>query len=282
MEIAESLKHWLAREGRKRQGIGSVRLAAWGVKMIRIMTMVVTCAVLGWSWYALSGGSDFVPGDKGVTILADVDATAPRVLRDRPSLAGLQPVVAPKNTSDPVPRVTSLSVRDPLPSKSVKVTVPAVDLAEPVTRTRSAEITPPPAPAVDPAAQPPAQAVDEIALALAKAIPAEEDPFDPDAPMQRIAGLGTSLPLGTQMGASLAPEFVPEAVPDLTRDLRVVSASRVNLRGGPATSYDIVAKLDEGAEVEVMDDTGDGWVKLRVVDAETVGWMSDDFLNARN
>ncbi|SNT25944.1 SH3 domain-containing protein [Antarctobacter heliothermus] len=246
-----------------------------------VRTMVVTFAVLGWSWYALSGGRDFVPGGNGVSILADVDTTAPRVLPDRPALAGLQPIPAAKNTPDPAPdpapRVTSLSVREPLSSKSVKVTVPPVTPAESDAPIRTAEITPPADPGADPAVQPLAQPVDEIALALAGALPAEEVLFDPEAPMQRIAGLGTSLPLGTKMGGALAPEFVPEE-----RDVRVVSASRVNLRDGPATSYEIVAKLDEGVEVEVLDDTGDGWVKLRVVGAETEGWMSDDFLNVPN
>tara|TARA_R100000789_G_scaffold67590_3_gene63570 strand:+ start:66197 stop:66934 length:738 start_codon:yes stop_codon:yes gene_type:complete len=245
--------------------------------MVRIM--VVTFAVLGWSWYALSGGRDFVPGDNGVSLLADVDTTAPSAVPDRPSLAGLQPIPATKNTPGPAPRITSLSVREPLPSKSVKATVPPVDPSAGAAPTLTSEVTPA-ALIADSVVQPAAQPVDEIALALAGAIPIDEDPFDPfdpDAPMQRIAGLGTSLPLGTKMGGALAPEFVPEE-----RDLRVVSASRVNLRDGPATSYGIVAKLDEGIEVEVLDDTGDGWVKLRLVDAETEGWMSDDFLNIPN
>ncbi|WP_417211648.1 SH3 domain-containing protein [Antarctobacter sp.] len=239
--------------------------------------MVVTFAVLGWSWYALSGGSDFVPGQHGVTILAEPDTSAPRRGPDGPSLAGLKPTPTPVIDPVPAPRVTSLRDRQPLPSKSVKAVVPPADA---VPRTRTEEVRPAIVPASAPVSPPvagAAGAVDEIALALAGAIPAEEDTFDPTAPMPRIAGLGTSLPLGTKMGEALAPEFVPES-----RDLRVVSASRVNLRDGPATSYDVVAKLDEGVEVEVLDDTGDGWVKLRVVDGDTLGWMSDDFLTASN
>ncbi|WP_323772279.1 SH3 domain-containing protein [Antarctobacter sp.] len=240
--------------------------------MIRIM--VVTFAALGWSWYALSGGSDFVPGGHGVTILAAPDTSSPRAVPDRPTLAGLKTIQTPVIDPVAVPRVTSLRDRQPLPSKSVKaVVIPA----EVVTRTRTEEIQPVIVPASAPVSTPAAGRVDEIALALAGAIPAGEDTFDPTAPMPRIAGLGTSLPLGTKMGEALAPEFVPEA-----RDLRVVSASRVNLRGGPATSYDVVDKLDEGVEVEVLDDTGDGWVKLRVVDSDTLGWMSDDFLTTTN
>jgi uncharacterized protein YgiM (DUF1202 family) len=66
------------------------------------------------------------------------------------------------------------------------------------------------------------------------------------------------------------------------RDLRNVSASRVNMRQGPGTDFNVVAKLTLGTEVEVLRDQGDGWVKLRVVDSGRVGWMADHLLTAAN
>ena len=61
-------------------------------------------------------------------------------------------------------------------------------------------------------------------------------------------------------------------------DIRVVTGSRVNVRGGPGTSYGVVGKLVEGDRVEVLDDSGTGWVRMRPADGGTVGWMADFLL----
>lgn len=67
-----------------------------------------------------------------------------------------------------------------------------------------------------------------------------------------------------------------------TIDLRIVSKPRVNMRGGPGTNHEVVAKLTRGEEVEVLQDRGDGWVKLRVADTGETGWMADFLLTAAN
>lgn len=81
---------------------------------------------------------------------------------------------------------------------------------------------------------------------------------------------------------SVAPEVEPVAQPAVavasSIDYRAVNGSAVNLRTGPGTSYGIVTQLLRDEQVEVMDETGDGWVKLRAVDGNEVGWMSADFL----
>ncbi|WP_058862750.1 SH3 domain-containing protein [Pseudoponticoccus marisrubri] len=84
--------------------------------------------------------------------------------------------------------------------------------------------------------------------------------------------------------ASLRTDAAPEPVVTeaVSIDYRVVTGSRVNLRGGPSTGYGVVTQLLRGEEVEVLDDTGDGWVKLRALDGDNVGWMSDAFLEAAN
>ncbi|MEX0309627.1 MAG: SH3 domain-containing protein [Tateyamaria sp.] len=64
------------------------------------------------------------------------------------------------------------------------------------------------------------------------------------------------------------------------RDVRSVSARSVNVRGGPGTNYSIVDKLTRGSEVEVLQDPGNGWVKLRTLNNGTVGWMADYLLTA--
>ena len=259
--------------------------------MIRIM--LLTFVVLGWAWFELSGGSDFVPGQHGVTVMADVKPVAARPETVRPTFQ--QRELTPVPTPDPAPVVTSLTQRDPSTAKTVRVpdrVDPLVEttLLAPVSSERAA--APAPVDAADASGPEPVVAAssDDFAALLTETIrnsappppPSQDeaaplDDFDPTEPIQRIAGLGTSLPLGTAMGASTAPEFVV-----VDTDLRIVTGTRVNVRGGPATSYTVVTQLFQGDEVEVLDDTGDGWVKLRSMSGDVEGWMSDDFLQATN
>lgn len=65
-------------------------------------------------------------------------------------------------------------------------------------------------------------------------------------------------------------------------EYRKVSGSRVNMRSGPGTSFAVVDTLSKGAEVEVLDENGRGWVKLRTLNGSQIGWMSGNFLVASN
>lgn len=62
-------------------------------------------------------------------------------------------------------------------------------------------------------------------------------------------------------------------------DIRVVTGSRVNVRNGPGTDFGVVASMVEGDRVEVLDDNGDGWVRMRPVGGGTAGWMADFLLS---
>ncbi|WP_299680235.1 SH3 domain-containing protein [uncultured Roseobacter sp.] len=64
------------------------------------------------------------------------------------------------------------------------------------------------------------------------------------------------------------------------RDLRSVSADRVNMRGGPGTRFDVVTQLQRDTRVEVLQDDGSGWVKLRPVDGGPEGWIADFLLTS--
>jgi uncharacterized protein YgiM (DUF1202 family) len=61
-------------------------------------------------------------------------------------------------------------------------------------------------------------------------------------------------------------------------DIRAVSGDRVNVRDGPGTNYSVVNQLVRGDKVEVLQDVGDGWVKLRPVDGGPVGWIASFLL----
>ncbi|MFD1343721.1 SH3 domain-containing protein [Litorisediminicola beolgyonensis] len=65
-------------------------------------------------------------------------------------------------------------------------------------------------------------------------------------------------------------------------DVREVAGSRVNMRNGPGTNFSVVDSLSRGARVEVIDEPGNGWLKLRVVSTEEIGWMADYLVTASN
>lgn len=62
-------------------------------------------------------------------------------------------------------------------------------------------------------------------------------------------------------------------------NVRSVTANRVNVRGGPGTSFNVVNRLVRGDSVEVLEDPGNGWVMLRPVGGGPVGWMADFLLS---
>lgn len=63
-----------------------------------------------------------------------------------------------------------------------------------------------------------------------------------------------------------------------TRTLRYVKGTRVNMRSGPGTEYDVVAQLTQSAEVEVLADGGNGWVELRPLEGGPTGWVAEFLL----
>lgn len=75
-----------------------------------------------------------------------------------------------------------------------------------------------------------------------------------------------------------APEATPAAVAasgEQELDIRHVTGTVVNMRDGPSTFYLAIGKLEQGAEVEVLADSGDGWLKIRATETEQIGWMAD-------
>ncbi|MDW3224609.1 MAG: SH3 domain-containing protein [Paracoccaceae bacterium] len=62
------------------------------------------------------------------------------------------------------------------------------------------------------------------------------------------------------------------------RDIRFVAGAIVNMRGGPGTGFDVVTKLNRDTEVEVLQDDGSGWIRLRPVSGGPEGWIADYLL----
>ncbi|APX12579.1 SH3 domain-containing protein [Tateyamaria omphalii] len=71
----------------------------------------------------------------------------------------------------------------------------------------------------------------------------------------------------------------PATTEETVQEVREVSARNVNVRGGPGTNFSVVNKLTRGDAVEILQDPGNGWVKLRPVGGGTEGWMADFLLS---
>lgn len=102
---------------------------------------------------------------------------------------------------------------------------------------------------------------------------------DVDAPAQKPAATTPDTPV---VDLAKAEELVSPEVAKPTLDLREVTGNRVNLRRGPGTDYPAVGKLARGDTVQVISETGDGWIKLRVSETGRIGYMADFLLTASN
>lgn len=69
--------------------------------------------------------------------------------------------------------------------------------------------------------------------------------------------------------AVVAPVVEPEEL-----DIRAVKGSRVNMRMGPGTGFDVIMTLDGGTKLEILEIDADGWANVSTVDRGIEGWMA--------
>ena len=77
-----------------------------------------------------------------------------------------------------------------------------------------------------------------------------------------------------------AAEVVEVVAPvvEPTLDIRQVGGSRVNMRMGPGTDFDVITTLDSGTALEVLEVNADGWANVSTVDRGLEGWMAERLL----
>lgn len=103
---------------------------------------------------------------------------------------------------------------------------------------------------------------DQISMAALDNVAAQSE--DPDqAPNTRFEG------------RSAVSSSLPE---DNGPDIRAVSGTLVNMRSGPSTDFEVIDQLTQGTQVEVVSDSGDGWVELRPLSGGTTGWIAEFLL----
>ncbi len=198
--------------------------------------IIITFAMLGWSFYVISGGPDFEP--RGMR------AEQPRQVAF---------VTEPEPARGPV--AEQLVAR-----AALQPALPAIPIVE---------IIPDAAPATD----------EEETRALLAQIATG---LNLDTSF--VTEQGTTLTLASlEQGAAALQQVTPDAVTDASeappllepeRDIREVSGTRVNMRDGPGTIYPIIGKATIGQQVEVFGESGTGWLRLRVLNTQQVGWIS--------
>lgn len=72
-----------------------------------------------------------------------------------------------------------------------------------------------------------------------------------------------------------APQIVEAAL-----DIREVTGTRVNMRMGPGTGFDVITTLDGGTQLEVLEVNADGWANVSTVELGVEGWMAARLLTA--
>ena len=86
------------------------------------------------------------------------------------------------------------------------------------------------------------------------------------------SGLRTAPAAGSDPSENTAGQVDVFASQDA--DMREITGTRVNMRDGPGTIYPIIARLNIGQSVEVLSESGTGWLRLRTSAGQQIGWIS--------
>lgn len=218
--------------------------------------VIVSFLAMGWGYYALSGGADFVPESR-IAAAPDAPSDSPSdVLQSQQSAA----VAGGPGQDDVAPQIVTRADT----SLVTQINVPA---------TTSAVGAPLAATSDDPG--------DTLAGAQADVV---ADEVAQDAPVFTSLS-GTGAP--SSADAAVADRSVADAAhvqtgedtlaqaavsPRSDIDLRRVAGSVVNMRDGPGMGYNVIDTLPADTEAEVIE-TENGWAYVRLMNG-TTGWVA--------
>jgi len=198
--------------------------------------ILVTFAMLGWTFYIMSGGPNFEPRGKR--------APKPEIVAVAPSAKPESP--APATAEDLVTRA------------ALQPSVPVEPIAEPVAETLATTTDASEAQAL----------LAQVSLGLS-------------APLSTFGETGASFTLASLEDGAASLQQLPAAEPTAApvveeppKDIRESAGTRVNMRDGPGTIYPVIAKVRLGQKVEVLDTSQTGWLRLRVLPEQQIGWIS--------
>ncbi len=184
------------------------------------------------------------------------------------TLAGLFAAMLVFGTDDGLPE--DRLGRTPAP----RIALPAAPQNEPA---RPAP-QPQPAPAAQPAPAPAAQPDPAPEPHPDSAPQPETPPATGNAPTTTPAPATTPAPITTPAPAA-TPQPAPEPNPAPPPALLFVTGTTVNMRAGPSTSFEVVARLPRGTAVADLGEAAPGWTRIRVIDTGARGFMASRFLS---
>ncbi|WP_376875308.1 SH3 domain-containing protein [Albirhodobacter sp. R86504] len=84
--------------------------------------------------------------------------------------------------------------------------------------------------------------------------------------------------VGLQEVAAIERHPAPAIANSETTEFWRVTGSRVNVRGGPSTSDEVLTKLVQDEEVLLIADNGEGWAKVLIQGDGVEGWIATSLL----
>jgi hypothetical protein len=211
--------------------------------------VMLSFLVMGWGYYEMSGGADFVPATRA-TATPDIAADEATTLQTAEAPEALPDIASRSDT-------TLLTDVSGPPSETPS------DLSDVVA---TAEAAP---------AQAPSTVQEEIAA------PADDALVFTSLAQPRQTAPDTGMATDTATSADdIAEVTLAQAVtvPDPSIALRQVTGSAVNMREGPGTIFSVVTTLPEGTQTQVID-TENGWALIRVQPTGAIGWIATRFLS---
>ena len=210
--------------------------------------VVVSFAFLGWAFYELSGGADFQPPERP-TPVAEAKTTKPATALQR---------VAASAVTKPKP-VLAKRVKRSFPTPQEQ-TAQQVALAEEAAAARR----------------------DVLSRGLAGGF--ELFPAQISTTGISVASLadGNAHLVSLSQPASPSEPAEPIANEQPKPDMREVTGTRVNMRNGPGTTYPVIERLTLGNDVEVLDDSGTGWLRLRSIKGQNIGWIAASLISKKS
>ena len=224
--------------------------------------ILVTFAFLGWSFYELSGGSEYQPRVNSLQAQAAIKrAEVAMAQAEQPATQPQQVETVQDDTAVVTRAAASLSDlnlsedtgRFRITLASASVDDGAIDTQVPTVRAQPVVAN--------------ANAAIEAAIGEAIEAAATDEP--------EVFSLETYV--NGQTGSVVAASSAGDGM-----DIRKVTGKVVNMRSGPGTEFDKLGRLKQGAEVIVLDEPGNGWVMLEVVSTGESGWMADWLVTASN
>ena len=246
--------------------------------------VIISFLFMGFAFYELSGGADFEPrGRRPAPEAAAESATGALAARSGPA-AGAEEA-GPRAPDDRGrARAAALVARPALVTAAAPAPDPAPSLAERADISARDDGAPDPAAiAVRPAARPDLAPFHSPFGAgtggFSNLAPAVGDSITLTTLEQGVGGLRQARPEPAAPDASADTFDRPLALPE--PDIREITGTRVNMRDGPGTIYPVVARLNIGQQVEVLSESGTGWLRLRVLQDRRVGWIAASLVSKK-